>query len=463
MYGFSYSGMLQLLGATERPPGLQAIVPALAPSQMREGWLYNGGAFAIAFALGWTLELGRDLAHRLRPDLEAEFVAALSAPTAHYAFRPLRDQPLVRSSGIAPFYFDWMDHEVDDDYWATRQVESRYADLDVPALHIGGWYDSFIDGTLHNFSGVRADAASQQTKLGQRLLVGPWHHIPTLTPLGPVDFGPGCETVIDRLQLRWFDLWLRDVDDGLVLEPRVRLFAMGANRWLDLDDWLPVTTVRRFYLHSGGRANSREGDGQLSEVDPDIQPPDIFVYDPASPVPSAGGHSCCFPTAAPMGPQDQRPVEVLNGVLVYTSEPLDRDLLVVGPITARLYAASDARDTDWVVRVCDLRPDGVSLNIKDGIVRARHAGPSADTKLLTPGEVSAYDVFVGSTCHLFRCGHRIRVHVTSSSFPTWEPNPNTGRPLGVDGIGDLVVATNLVLHEPDAPSAIDLSVLDGAL
>jgi putative CocE/NonD family hydrolase len=362
MYGFSYAGMLQLLAAAGRPPGLQAIVPALAPSQMREGWLYNGGAFALASVLGWTLELGRDQARRLRPELEADFAAALAAPSAHYAFRPLREQPLLRSSGIAPFYFEWLTCESEDEYWAARQVETRYADIDVPALHIGGWYDSFADGTLRNFQGLREQAASERARLGQRLVVGPWHHIPALMPLGLVDFGSESALGIDRLQLRWFDLWLRDKDDGITAEPSVRVFVMGANRWLDLDGWPPLTTRRHLFLRSAGRANSCNGDGRLSEESPGSEPPDVFVYDPASPVLSAGGNSCCFPSAAPMGPADQRPVEVLNGVLVYTSDPLERDLLVAGQITARLYAATDARDTDWVVRVCDLWPDGLSLN-----------------------------------------------------------------------------------------------------
>ena len=305
MYGFSYPGMLQLLAAAERPPGLQAIVPGLAPSQMREGWQYNGGAFALALALGWTLELGRDLARRSCPELEAEFAAALASPSAHYAFRPLREQPLLRSSGVAPFYFEWLAHETEDEYWAERQVETRYADVDVPALHMGGWYDSFADGTLRNFQGLRAQAVSEPARQGQRLVVGPWHHIPALMPLGSVDFGPEFWPGIDRLQLRWFDLWLPDKDDGIAAEPSVRVFGMGANRWLDFDGWPPPTTRRHFFLRSAGRANSREGDGRLSEESPALSlrmsssttPPRQYTAPAATPAASQARRRWAHPTS----------------------------------------------------------------------------------------------------------------------------------------------------------------------
>lgn len=463
MYGFSYPGMAQLLTAARRPDPLRAIVPGLAPSQLREGWLFNGGAFSLAFALGWSFELGRDLARRLCPAFEPQFVAALNEPGAGLRFRPLRDQPLLRASGVASFYFDWMEHEFDDAYWLSRQAESHYGDLDVPALHIGGWYDVFLDGTLRNFGNLSQQTAVGRARKDQRLLIGPWHHIPGLTALCSVDFGREASNAIDREQLRWFDLWLRDQDDGIASERGVRVFVMGANRWIRLPAWPPPNVrSRTLFLHSSGRANSRSGDGWLSEESPGSEPPDIFVYDPASPVLSVGGHSCCFPNVAPMGPMDQRAVEVLNGVLVYTSEPLEHDLLVAGPIAARLFAATDALDTDWIVRICDARQDGTSINVQEGIIRARHCG-SGEPRLLTPEEVSAYDVFVGSTCHLFRRGHRIRVHVTSSSFPAWEPNPNTGNPLGVDALTDVVVARQCVRHDAVAASAITLPVLDEGL
>jgi putative CocE/NonD family hydrolase len=461
MYGFSYPGLVQLLAASQRPGGLRTIIPALAPSQMREGWLFNGGALALAFALGWSIELGRDLARRLRPEFEPQFLAALADPTAHYRFRPLRDQPLFRKSRLGLFYLDWLEHEFDAAYWHPRQVEDHYHDIEVPALHIGGWYDAFVDGTIRNFSGLVHHPDLDHVRASQRLIIGPWHHIPALTSLSQTDFGPEASPPIDSEQLRWFDLWLRDAGTAT---QGARVFAMGANRWLDFSAWPPpALEFRRLFLRSAGHANSRSGDGWLSEESPGSEPPDVFVYDPVAPVPSLGGHSCCFPSIAPMGPMDQTPIEALSGVLVFTSKPLDGDLLVAGPITARIYAGTDVRDTDWIVRVCDVREDGRSTNVQEGIIRSRHSGSSETPTLLTVGETREYDIFVGSTCYLFRRGHRIRVHITSSSFPAWEPNPNTGHPLGVDAVGDVVVGTQMVWHDASAPSAITLPFVDAAL
>lgn len=459
LYGFSYPGMTQLLAASRRPPGLRAVVPALAPSHMRDGWLFNGGALALAFALGWSFELGRDLARRLRPEFEAQFLAAMADPSAYYRFRPLRDQPLLRSSRVVPFYFDWLEHEFDPAYWRPRQIEDLYGSMDVPALHIGGWYDAFADGTIRNFAGLSHRPDADADGPSQRLIIGPWHHIPRLTSLSETEFGPEAFPSIDSEQLRWFDFWLREA--GTPTDGAVRVFAMGANRWLDCPAWPPpAREPRRLFLRSAGYANSRRGDGWLSEEIPGSEPPDVFVYDPGFPIPSLGGHSCCFPSIAPMGPVDQAPIEALSGVLVYTSRPLENDLLVAGAITARLYAATDVRDTDWIVRVCDVRQDGRSTNVQEGIIRSRHSGSSESPSLLTRGETRPYDISVGSTCYLFRRGHRIRVHITSSSFPAWEPNPNTGHPLGVDGVGDAVVGTQTVWHDASAPSVITLPVTD---
>ena len=177
MYGFSYPGMSQLLTAAELPDGLRAAVPALAPSQLRTGWLYNGGAFALAFALGWAIELGVDQASRSSPHLEPALLAAAADPRPWFAHRPLRDLPLFRRNGLCDFYFDWIEHETDSAWWAKRQVEGRYDSIQVPALHVGGWYDVFVDGTLTNWAGLRLAGHAPQ-----RLVVGPWHHLPALVP-----------------------------------------------------------------------------------------------------------------------------------------------------------------------------------------------------------------------------------------------------------------------------------------
>jgi uncharacterized protein len=457
MYGFSYPGMSQLLTAAELPDGLRAAVPALAPSQLRSGWLYNGGAFALAFALGWAIELGVNQARRRSPGLEPELLAAAADPHRWFTHRPLRDLPLFRRNGICDFYFDWIQHETDGPWWAERQVEGRYHSIQVPALHVGGWYDVFVEGTLTNWGGLRAAGHAPQ-----RLIVGPWHHLPALVPAGPIPFGQASLRDLDADQLAWFDRWLRDHDSGPTAQPPVSAYLTGADRWVELDDWPPAgARPVRWWLHSRGRANGAAGQGTLSTQAPGEEPPDVFVYDPAQPVPSAGGHSCCDPGYAPMGPADQVAVEVLHDVLVYTSPPLERPMVVAGPVEAELHACSSAVDTDWVVKLCDVDTRGRSVNLQEGIVRARFRG-SPDTPVpLVPGQVEAYRVGLGSVFHRFAKGHRVRVQVSSSSFPAWEPNLNTGHPLGVDALPDRVVATQQVLHTAGAASFLSLPMLEG--
>ena len=456
LYGFSYPAMSQLLASAEQPPGLRAAVPALAPSQLRAGWLYDGGAFALAFALGWAIELGADQARRRSPGLEAELLAVAADPRPWFTSRPLRDLPLFRRNRICDFYFDWIEHETDGAWWSERQVEGRYDRIRVPAMHIGGWYDAFVDGTLTNWAGLRAAGHAPQ-----RLIVGPWHHLPALVPAGPIPFGPGSLRDLDADQLAWFDLWLRDHDGGATGRAPVSAYLTGADRWVELDDWPPpAARPVRWWLHSRGRANGAAGDGTLTTESPGNEPPDVFVYDPAQPVPSAGGHSCCDPGYAPMGPADQVAVEVLHGVLVYTSAPLAQPMVVAGRVTAELHASSSAVDTDWVVKLCDVDTRGRSVNLQEGIVRARFRGSPDVPTPLVPGEVEAYRVELGSVFHRFRPGHRIRVQVSSSSFPAWEPNLNTGHPLGVDAVGDRVIATQQVLHTAGAASFVTLPLLE---
>ena len=456
LYGFSYPAMSQLLASAEQPQGLRAAVPALAPSQLRAGWLYDGGAFALAFALGWAIELGADQARRRSPGLEAELLAVAADPRRWFTSRPLRDLPLFRRNRICDFYFDWIEHETDGAWWSERQVEGRYDRIRVPAMHIGGWYDVFVDGTLTNWAGLRAAGHAPQ-----RLIVGPWHHLPALVPAGPIPFGPGSLRDLDADQLAWFDLWLRDHDGGATGRAPVSAYLTGADRWVELDDWPPpAARPVRWWLHSRGRANGAAGDGTLTTESPGNEPPDVFVYDPAQPVPSAGGHSCCDPGYAPMGPADQVAVEVLHGVLVYTSAPLAQPMVVAGRVTAELHASSSAVDTDWVVKLCDVDTRGRSVNLQEGIVRARFRGSPDVPTPLVPGEVEAYRVELGSVFHRFRPGHRIRVQVSSSSFPAWEPNLNTGHPLGVDAVGDRVIATQQVLHTAGAASFVTLPLLE---
>jgi uncharacterized protein len=461
MYGFSYVGATQLQAALGRPPSLQTICPGHTGSQFYEGWAYNGGAFALAFNASWAAYLAMDDARRRGDDAATQHLntAFLGAPN-FYGHLPLEEYPPLVDSDFGRYFFDWMRHQSYDDYWRRWSVDEDYSRIDVPAMHVGGWYDVFISGTVKNFEGLRQQAGSEPSRAEQKLLVGPWYHLPWARLTGATDFGPEARNVVDGWQLGWFDRFLRDEDTGASDSP-VTVFLMGENRWIDESSWPPEgTEFRDYYLRSGGSANSINGDGELGLEPPDREPPDMYVYDPLFPVPSSGGHSCCFPIIAPMGPADQAEVEVLNGVLVYTSARLEGDLTVIGPLGVTLYAATSSSDTDFTAKVCDVSPEGRSTNVQEGIVRARYRESLSDPSPITPEEVYEYRIDLGPTAHVFKAGHRVRVQISSSDFPQWDRNLNTGGPLGTEGAARARVATQTVLHDADHPSRVTLPVVE---
>jgi len=461
MFGFSYVGATQLLPATLRPPHLVALAPAFTSDNYYEGWTYQSGAFNLAFALSWAVSLAPDTARKRGLDgLEASLTATFGSAPTWYWFLPLRDFPALREEGVGPYYYDWLDHPTDDAYWRQWSVAERSAAIGVPCLHIGGWYDVFLEGTLRNFSRLRAGAASPQARRGQRLIIGPWYHMPWTPVVGALDFGPEATNTIDDLQARWYAHWLKGADNGVADEPPVRLFVMGENRWRDEAEWpLARAVPTAYYLHSAGRANSLYGDGALSGAAPANEYPDVFVYDPAAPVSSVGGHSCCFPDIAPMGPADQRGVERRNDVLVYTSAPLSGDLEVTGPVRLTLWAATTTVDTDFTAKLVDVYPDGLAINLCDGLARARYRASLVQPEPITPDQVYQYTIAVGSTSNLFRAGHRLRLEVSSSNFPQYDRNLNTGQEVGVGTLASRVTATQTVYHDAARPSWLLLPVI----
>ena len=460
-YGFSYDGATQLQAALGRPPSLRAICPGFTGSQYYEGWAYNGGAFALAFNASWATNLAMDDARR-RGDGTAtqSLLDTFLGAHAFYGHLPLKEYPPLVGSGLGRYFFDWMAHPSYDDYWRQWSVDEDYSRIDVPALHTGGWYDAFVGGTVKNYGGLRREAASEASRSTQKLLVGPWYHLPWSRLTGATDFGPQARNSVDGWQLRWFDQFLRDKDTGVLGSP-VTFFLMGHNRWMDTGSWPPEGTERRdLYLRSGGSANSINGDGLLGIEPPGRERPDVYTYDPLFPVPSVGGHSGFVPVVAPMGPADQASVEVLNGVLIYTSAPLEEDLTVMGPVSLTLYAATSAPDTDFTAKLCVVSSDGRSTNVQEGIIRARYRESSTEPKPITPDEVYEYRIDLGPTAQVFEAGHRVRLQVSSSDFPQWDRNLNTGGPLGQEGIAQARVATQTVLHDADHPSRLTLWVVE---
>lgn len=459
MYGTSYIGLTQWLAAVAQPEGLVCISPGVTTSSYYDGWTYRSGVLQQAFAETWAILLGQDVARREgRDKLEQQLLAAYEDMGTSMNQLPLMEFEPLREAGVAPWFFDWIEHPTHDDYWRRWDIEGRYDRVLVPALHVGGWYDIFLDGTIRNYLGMRAEGGSEVAREGQRLVIGPWHHVPWAQYVAGYDFGPEAKSTMSALQLAWFDRWLKE--PGADDDPPVRIFVMGDNAWRDEAAWPPQRVEEvSLYLHSDGRATSLAGDGSLSAEPPGDEPEDDFIYDPRLPVRSLGGRSCCRWQVAPMGPVDQRPVEITNFVLVYTGEELEAPLEVTGPVQVVLHAATSAPDTDWTAKLVDVHPDGTAINIADGIVRARYRHSLVEADPIEPDRVYEYVIDLGSTSMVFAAGHRVRLEIASSNFPAYDRNLNTGGPLGRETLADAVMAAQTVFHDAERPSRLVLPVV----
>ncbi len=474
MYGGSYVGAVQWLAAMAQPPHLKCIVPMLTSSDYHEGWTYQSGALQWGFLATWVpLMLASEGLYRNRakvPDFDrrrAELVALIDGLDKAFETVPLLDLPLVKE--FAPYYSEWLAHQARDAYWKAITNEGRYADVRVPALNVGGWYDIFQAGTLRNFAGIRADGGTPEARDGSRLLMGGWNHwVPTTNVVGSVDFGIASASNLSPLGfdydeeiLRFFDYWLQGVDNGLASEPAVKMFVTGVDEWRQTGEWPPAgASPTSWYLRSGGRANSSGGDGTLSTEMPAGDPADHFVYDPRNPVPTRGGQLCCYPPAQPYGAFDQRDVELRDDVLVFRSEPLERDLEVVGTVSVALWATTDAPDTDFTAKLVDGEPCGFARNLVDGIVRLRFSQGIDKERPVPAGEVRRHTIELGAVGHVFRKGHRIVLEVSSSNHPRFDRNPNTGRSLITET--ETRTANQTVHHDQTRPSHLVLPVVHGS-
>jgi len=452
MFGGSYVGATQLLAAIAQPPHLAAVFPVVTASNYHDGWTYQGGAFQQWFSMSWSSGLAQDTLSRRVRDNSHAMRWVLKLPLADY---PVLD--LGVTEGLAPYFLDWLEHPSYDGYWKQWSIEEHHAKVLVPAYSVGGWYDIFLKGTARNYVGIRARGGREAARSGQRLLIGPWYHGPFDGKVGEVDFGPQARLDTDELLLRWSDFVLKGLA-GLEKEKPVKIFVMGRNLWREEDDW-PLARARttRYYLHSGGNANSLLGDGTLSTVPPQSERPDHFVYNPAEPVPTRGGALCCDNEHLPSGVFDQRAVEARGDVLVYTTPELPQDLEVTGPILVELYASSTAVDTDFTAKLVDVWPNGFAQNLTDGIVRARYRNSPERPELLNPGQIYKFLIDLSATSNVFLKGHKLRLEISSSNFPRFDRNLNTGEDQG--HATRLVRATNTVHHDEQHPSALILPIV----
>ncbi len=473
MSGSSYFGATQWLVAAGESPALKAIAPNITSSSYYEGWTYQGGAFELGFILCWTLgslalpAAGRAMADAsVSPAEFAELVGAVDGIAELYRHTPLIDLDVLRK--LAPYYFDWLEHPSEDDFWRATAPRERYEQVSVPSLNIGGWYDCFLGGTLENYRGMKERGGSEAARR-PRLVIGPWSHGMAWGEFPSESFVLMANSMLVDLtgqQIRFFDRHVRGLDNGWDEEAPVRIFVMGANVWRDEQDWpLPGTRYTPYYLHSGGQANSSAGDGRLStEAAEGHEPPDNYLFDPRDPVPTVGGQTFLpgFMIGTNAGPRDRREVEQRSDVLCFSTDPLADDTEVTGPVSLVLHVASSAVDTDFTGALVDVHPNGRAAILTEGILRARYRNSLRDPELLEPGCGYELTLDLWATANVFRAGHRIRLEVSSSNFPRFDRNSNTGATIATEREEDYVPALNTVFHDADRPSRLILPVIDQA-
>jgi len=441
MTGGSYRGIVQWKAALLGNPHLKAIFPVVSGSDdYRDRFYSPGGAMKLGQRLEWMAENLEVPGYH--PDF-SRFVLHLPLVTADVA----------ATGQTSRMYREAMAHPAYDGFWRAISTQEQIAKVRVPVFAVGGWYDNFVESDLAAFVALR------QTSSLNRILIGPWPHNMSV-PLPEGHFGPEAAIPVRKYQLEWFDQWLMGKDSELLSRPPVEVFVMGVNRWREEREWPPAEArPRRFFLTSGGHANSTAGDGVLSLRAPGRAAQDRYTFDPHDPVPTRGGAVCCNPKVFPWGPMDQRTVEQRRDVLVYTTQPLDQDLEVVGPVQVVLYVSTTARDTDFTAKLVDVAPDGYAHNLTDGILRMRYRNSLAKPEPLQPGEIYRIAVDAGVTGNVFLKGHRIRVEVSSSNFPRFDRNPNTGGPVAQET--RLLKAAQTVYHDRNRPSQLVLMVMPG--
>lgn len=444
MDGGSYLGAVQWLAARERPPHLACIAPDAPSGRLFDELPYLGGAFRLDWALTWLHETsGRmdqgDLNELVRWDDLAKQ-------------RPLRRLDTLMGRPIR-LYQEALAHPTLDAYWRRIQLgDTDFARINVPSLTVTGWYDGDQPGALWYWDGM---SRRSTPKPEQFLIIGPWNHAGTYLggakKLAEITVDSAGILPIQKIRIQYFDWCLKQATPKFAA-PAVRVFVPGTNRWIEADRYpLPETAVTPLYLSSGGAANSSGGDGRLGWQEPGATPPDRYSYDPANPVPAQD------PTTNHIRIEDRK------DVLVYSTEPLTAPVEIAGRVFAKVWAASDAVDTDFTAKLLDVYPDGrvVLLGTQSaGVKRARYRNGYLRQELLTPGKAEEFSIELFDIGHAFLPGHRIRLEVSSSAAFSVDPNLNTGRPIATDTAG--VVANQTVYHEPGRYSRVLLPVVGKA-
>jgi hypothetical protein len=467
-FGASYLGITQWASASASPH-LKAIAPAVTTTDgYVTPWYSEGGALSLHLIQSWTTMMALAEAQRTvaagsgDPQALMELAGLMADPEPQLAALPVRIRPQLEKQW--PWWAEILAHPARDEYWRDLSVADHFDDITVPALNIGGWFDIFVASTVATFTGLRQRGGSAAAREGQRLIIGPWDHLNSTGSYPDRQFGMMADALTADLtgqHQRFFDRWLRGQADALAGSAPVRIFVMGIDQWRDEPDWpLPDTVYTDYYLDGSGRANTAGGDGELGTRPPADEHADTYLYDPLRPVPTLGGRVMSPSTANAAGPVDQRPVQSRDDVLCYTRPALEHPVEVTGHVSLTLFVSSSAPDTDFTGKLVDVFPDGRALFLTDGILRARYRHSLAEPEPLAPGQVYEVTIDLSVTSNVFLPGHRIGLEVSSSNFPRFDRNTNTGAVVTEDGDADVQVAVNRVLHGPAHPSRLVLPVID---
>jgi putative CocE/NonD family hydrolase len=460
MIGGSYLGIVQWKVALLNSPYLKAIFPVVSGDDDYLDRFYSpGGAMKLGHRLLWLSENLRAPSFQ-RPDFH------------NYIYHlPLRTSDKVAAGQTLSLFQKALDHPAYDSFWKGMSVREKLEHIHVPVFAVGGWYDNYAESDLAAFSALTRGAKGSEN---HRIMIGPWPHNMSVKFNG-IDFGNDASAPVRAYQIEWFDHWLKGSPElghhhaagawhevrSELAEAPVEIFVMGINRWRDEQEWpLARTRYTPFYLNGKGHANGSKSDGALDWEPPRKTKQDTYTYDPKNPVPTLGGAVCCNPKIFPWGPMDQRPVERRDDVLVYTSTPLQREIEVTGPIRVVLYVSTSAPDTDFTAKLVDVFPSGEARNLTDGILRLRYRTGLDKVALAHPGEVYPVTIDAGVTSNVFLPGHQIRVEISSSNFPRFDRNLNSGGRVADEKI--LRKAFETVYHGKKYPSRIVLPVIPEA-
>ena len=482
-FGCSYTGDTQVVLATTRHPKHVAAAPMASTtgfySPGRPWVSYDGGAFELAQTAGWFSRSGSEVVYGppawvdrqewFRSDAAKLYrqTAGRENDIAYFPFistLPVID--ILRKSDSPPTqYENFVSNNPEGDYFKELEWASENDQFDTPMLFVDSWYDYGVAEALELWNLAKKNSVSRRSRENQFIIIAPTKHCAYINSAGSEQLFVGDRDMGDvrldyrDIQYRWYDHWLNDVDNGITDMPKVQYYLMGKNEWRSSDVWpLENTDYRKFFLHSGGRANSLHGDGTISTTAPADEPEDRFVYDPATPVPSLGGQACCTGTEEGAGSYDQTATEMRNDVLVFTSDVLDQGVDVTGPLEVVLYVGSSAKDTDFTAKLIDVYPDGRAFNVQEGALRMRYREGLSKKVWMQEGMVYEARLNLHATANYFGPGHRIRLEVSSSNFPRWDRNLNTGG-NNYDET-EWVVAKNSLFHSAEYPSHLLLPVIE---